>query len=95
MYASKRSVRKAQGIEKGKAPKHNNRQVTEGRGHRIQVIKDEHGFIKKQIIHYSPRRLKLLQKYNELQKKYQEAVEAEMERRKAEGGAPVDESAKG
>lgn len=80
MYATKRSVRKAQGIEKkGKAPEHNNGAITRGREHRIQIIKDEHGFIKKQIVHYSPKKLLKIQKYNKLLEEYKAAMQAEQQ----------------
>ena len=77
MYASKRSVKKAQGTFKSNEIKHNNGKITEGRGHRVQIIKDKHGFIVKQIVHYSPRRLMALQKYEALQKAYLEALKKE------------------
>jgi len=81
MYATKRSVRKAQGVEKkGKEPKHNNGKITEGREHRIQLIKDEHGFIKKRIVHYSPKKLLKIQKYNKMLEEYKKAMQEESEK---------------
>ena len=73
MYASKRSIRKAQGNAKKGTLDHNNKKVTPGRLHRIQVIKDEHGFIKKTLYHFSPRKLKAIQQYSEALAKYKAA----------------------
>ena len=81
MYASKRSVNKAQGVSKKKSDvKHGNGKITEGREHRIQFIKDEHGFIKKQIVHYSPHKLQKIQKYNKMLAEYKAAMQAESEK---------------
>ena len=84
MFASKRSIRKA-AIDRGEAkpaeqPKHNNKKITRGREHRIQLIKDDHGFVIKQIIQYSPRKLRHIAMYKEAiadYKAYRLAQEAE------------------
>lgn len=102
MYATKRSVNKAQGVEKkGKEPEHNNGKITDGREHRVQIIKDAHGFIKKRIVHYSPRKLEKIQKYKKLLEEYK-AAELEAQKAQFEGendvkgmdSAPVEEPAK-
>ena len=81
MYATKRSVNRAQGVEKkGKEPKHNNGAITRGREHRIQLIKDELGFIKKRIVHYSPKKLLKIQKYNKMLEEYKKAMQEESEK---------------
>lgn len=81
MYASKKSVNKAQGVvKKVKELKHGNGKITEGREHRIQVIKDEHGFVVKRIVHYSPVKLRKIQKYNKLLAEYRAAMQAESEK---------------
>ena len=81
MYATKRSVNKAQGVvKKNKEPKHGNGKITSGCEYRVQVIKDEHGFVTKRIIHYSPRKLRLMQKYNKMLEEYKKAMQAESEK---------------
>lgn len=81
MYASKRTVRKAQGIEKkGKEPKHGNGKITRGREFRIQLIKDEHGFVKKRIVHYSPRKLKQIAEYQKMLAEYKAAMITEQQK---------------
>ena len=85
MYASKRSVRKAQGIEKkGKEPEHGNGKVTRGREYRVQLIKDEHGFVKKRIVHYSPKKKKKMAKYQKLLDEYR-AAQIEAYQKQVEG----------
>lgn len=70
MYATKRSVRKASGINSEKHGDFNNKKITPGRDHRIQIIKDEHGFVQKVIKHYSARKLNAIHKYSEALAKY-------------------------
>ena len=85
MYASKRSVRKAQGVDnKNKEPKHGNGKVTEGREYRVQLIKDQHGFVKKRIIHDSPHKLMKIQKYKKMLEAYR-AAELEAQKQQIEG----------
>ena len=81
MYATVRSVSKAQGVEKkNKEPKHSNRKVDRGCEYRVQLIKDDHGFVKKRIIHYSPKKLEKIQKYNKMLEEYKKAMQAESEK---------------
>ena len=77
MFASKRSIKKA-AIKNGKIapkeqPKHNNKKITPGRLHRIQVIKDKDGFIVKTMMQYSPRKLRAIRRYSELLAQYKAA----------------------
>ena len=90
MYASKRTVRKAQGIEKKyKEPTHSNRKATNGNEFRVQVIKDEHGFVKKRIVHYSPKKLAKIAKYNKLLEEYRKAQMEAYEAQQQEGDNDV------
>lgn len=90
MYASKRSVRRAQGVEKKyKEPTHSNRKATKGNEFRVQVIKDKFGFVVKRIVHYSPRRIAKLQKYNKLLEEYREAQMAAYQAQQEEGDNDV------
>lgn len=77
MFASKRSIKKA-AIKNGKIapkeqPKHNNKKITRGRSHRIQVIKDKDGFIVKTMMQYSPRKLRAIHEYSKLLAQYKAA----------------------
>jgi len=86
MIASKRSIRKAQGVDmKDKQPKHNNRKITNGREHRLQIIKDEHGFTKKIVFHYAPRKLRKIALYNKAVEEYKAFKEAEAQAAQQEG----------
>ena len=90
MYASKRTVRKAQGIEKKyKEPTHSNRKETKGNEFRVQVIKDEHGFVVKRIVHYSPKKLAKIAKYNKLLEEYRKAQMEAYEAQQQEGDNDV------
>ena len=74
MYASKRSVRKAQGYQKKyKDLTHSNRSETKGGYFRVQVIKDKFGNVVKRIVHYSERQLKRMAKYQKLLAEYRMA----------------------
>ena len=74
MYASKRSVRKAQGYQKKyKDLTHSNRAETKGGYFRVQVIKDKFGNVVKRIVHYSEKQLKRMAKYQKLLAEYRMA----------------------
>lgn len=74
MYASKKSVRKALGIEKKyKEPTHSNRKASRGNAFRIQVIKDKFGFVVKRIVHYSEKQLRKKAQYERLLAEYRAA----------------------
>ena len=74
MYASKRSVRKAQGYQKKyKEPTHGNRETTKGGHFRVQVVKDKFGIVTKRIVHYSEKQLKRIAKYQKLLAEYRMA----------------------
>ena len=90
MYATKRTVTKGAisrgeiGEKKNKEPKHGNGKVTEGREYRVQLIKDQHGFVKKRIIHDSPHKLMKIQKYKKMLEAYR-AAELEAQKQQFEG----------
>ena len=90
MYASKRTVRKAQGIEKKyKEPTHSNRKASRGNEFRVQVIKDNFGFVIKRIVHYSPKKLAKIAKYNKLLEEYRKAQMEAYEAQQHEGDNDV------
>lgn len=83
MYATKRSVTKGAisrgeiSEKKNKEPKHSQRKIDKGCEYRVQLIKDEHGFVKKRIIHYSPKKLEKIHKYNKMLEEYKKAMQEE------------------
>ena len=85
MYATQRTVDRHFGIKKSKEPKHSQRKTGRGCEYRVQVIKDEHGFVTKRIIHYSESKLAKIAKYNKLLEEYRAAQEAAYKAAQEEG----------
>ena len=86
MYASKKTVTKGAikrgeiAEKKNKEMKHGNGKITDGCEYRVQLIKDEHGFVKKRIVHYSPQKLAKIAKYNKMLEEYRKAMTDEAQK---------------
>ena len=86
MYASKKTVTKGAikrgeiAEKKNKEMKHGNGKITDGCEYRVQLIKDEHGFVKKRIVHYSPQKLAKIAKYNKMLEEYRKSMADEAQK---------------